>query len=226
MTKPHLILGNKNYSSWSLRPWIGMAVMGIDFEETVVPLDQPKFKTEILKHSPAGLVPVLHHGDITVWDSYAILEYMADAFYDLPWWPGDPHARAVARAVACEMHAGFSSLRGQLPMNIRVRVPDFTPSEEAQKDIDRVLSIWSDCLSTFGSGGDFLFGAFTIPDAMYAPVVTRLETYQVRVPDNIRAYMDAVQALPAMKAWTDASFDEPWSNGKTDGLYSTVPAPR
>ena len=226
MTKPHLILGNKNYSSWSLRPWIGMAVMGVDFDETVLPLDTEEFKPEILKHSPAGQVPVLHHGDIKVWDSYAILEYMADAHYDLPWWPGDPHARALARAVASEMHSGFLNLRKLLPMNIRVRVPNFTPSDEAQKDIARVQAIWSHCRSTFGQGGDFLFGDFTIADAMFAPVVTRFETYQIDVPSDVRAYMDAIQSLPAMRAWTEASFDEPWAFRRIDDQYTTTPAPR
>ena len=174
-----LVIANKTYSSWSLRPWLAMTHFGLTFEETVIPLHQDATSSEIRKHSPAGKVPVLHHGSITVWESLAILDYLAEAFYDKPWWPSDPHAKAHARTLAAEMHAGFGALRKAMPMNLRKSYAPRTWAEDVAKDVQRVQDLWRDARKSFGGGGDFLFGDFTIADAMYAPVVSRFKTYAV-----------------------------------------------
>jgi glutathione S-transferase len=205
-----LVIANKTYSSWSLRPWLAMTHFGVPFEEIVIPLHQDATSLEILKHSPAGKVPVLHHGDITVWESLAILEYLADAFYDRVWWPTDPHAKAHARTIAAEMHASFGALRQAMPMNLRKVYPARTWAEDVTKDIGRVQAIWRDTRHRFGQGGDFLFGDFTISDAMFAPVITRFKTYVIDMDDVCSAYADAVLALPAMQKWTAEAADEPW----------------
>lgn len=209
-TELHLIIGNKAYSSWSMRPWLAMTALGLSFKETVLPLFEPDTSPTIKKYSGAGKVPVLVHGGITVWDSLAILEYLADAFYDKPFWPTDPHARAVARAVSAEMHSGFQPLRQAMSMNLRKTFPAKPPAPEVQDNIDRIQALWAECRATFGAGGPFLFGAFSNADAMYAPVVTRFKTYSVKLDPVSQAYSDAVLAHPAVRQWYADAAREKW----------------
>lgn len=205
-----LIIGNKNYSSWSLRPWIAMKAAGIAFEETVISLEASDFKAQIIVLSGAGKVPVLLDGDIRVWESLAILEYLAEKFPDAGLWPAQEHARAHARAVAAEMHAGFLPLRRDLPMNVRRPVKPRPLDDGARADAARIETIWTECRAQFGAGGPFLYGRFGAADAMYAPVVWRFHTYAVEVNAATRAYMDAVLALPASREWYEAGRREPW----------------
>ena len=175
-----LVIGNKNYSSWSFRPWLAMKVARIPFEETVIPLDTPDFKSRITALSGAGKVPVLIDGDTCVWESLAILEYLAEKFPEAGLWPQDAQARAHARAISAEMHAGFQPLRRQLPMNMRRPVKPQRLEADAETDVQRIEAIWSHCRTRFGQGGGpFLHGAFGAADAMYAPVVSRFHTYGV-----------------------------------------------
>jgi len=196
-----LIIGNKNYSSWSLRPWIAMKVHGIPFDEERIPLYAAGSKERILRHSPAGKVPILKDGATTVWDSLAILEYLAERKPRL--WPRDAAERAKARSIATEMHAGFPKLREHMSMNVRKRYPGKGRTPEVLADIARITAIWAD------AKGPFLFGEFTAADAMYAPVVLRFRTYAVEGPN--RGYMDAMLTLPAMREWIEASEREPES---------------
>lgn len=206
-----MVLGNKNYSSWSLRAWLALRATGIDFEEAVIPLDQPDTKARLLEHSGAGRVPVLHHGELTVWDSLAICEYLAELAPGAGLWPSAPSARAVARSVVAEMHSGFAALRAGRPMNCRASRPQVTASPEVERDIARIIRIWHDARTDFGHGGDFLFGGFTIADAYYAPVVSRFVTYGVSPSDELAAsYMDAVWRLPWLVEWVEAAAAEPW----------------
>ncbi|MGQ9371358.1 glutathione S-transferase family protein [Azospirillum sp. ST 5-10] len=211
MTDFTLVLGNKAYSSWSLRPWLALRHLGASFDEVVIPLRRPDTKARILEHSPAGKVPVLKHGGRTVWESLAILEYLAELFPGAGLWPDEPEARARARAVAAEMHAGFAALRKALPMDLKERHPGLTFAADVQADIARVQAIWRDARDRFGDGGPFLFGRFGNADAMYAPVVTRFATYGVTLDPVCRAYADAVLALPALRDWTAAARQEPWT---------------
>jgi glutathione S-transferase len=205
-----LIIGNKNYSSWSLRPWIAMKVAGIAFAETVISLDAPDFKARVGAVSGTGKVPVLSDGNIHVWESLAILEYLAEKFPDAGLWPADTAARAHARAIANEMHGGFLPLRRLLPMNMWRPVIKRHLTPEAVANVARIEAMWADCHARFGTGGPFLFGGFGAADAMYAPVVARLHTYGVAVSADTRAYMDAVMALPAWHEWYAAALKEPW----------------
>ena len=205
-----IYLGNKNYSSWSLRGWLMLKRTGVAFDEVVIPLDESSTRETILKFSPSGRVPALHHAGNIIWESLAIGEYLAEAFPTFDLWPKDPAARALARAVSAEMHAGFPALRQHLPMNIRSSFPGRDISAEAQSDINRVMSIWRDCRTRYGQGnGDFLFGHFTIADAMFAPIVTRFRTYRVETEREAAAYCDAVLAMPAMQEWAAAARNEP-----------------
>jgi glutathione S-transferase len=188
-----LVIGNKNYSSWSLRPWLAMKVLGIPFEEKRVPLYGPESKRELLRYSPAGKVPCLVDGELRVWDSLAILEYLAERHPGL--WPAEATLRARARSVSAEMHSGFPSLRQHMSMNVRKRHPGKGRTPEVLAEIARVIGIWSECR------GPFLFGPFCAADAMYAPVVLRFRTYEVELPAACRAYADAVLALPALQEW-------------------------
>ena len=190
-----LVIGNKNYSSWSMRPWIAMKVLGIDFQEKRIPLYGPGAKEEILLESPAGKVPILIDGATRVWDSLAILEYLAEKHPAM--WPSAREARAAARSISAEMHSGFPSLRTHMSMNVRKRYPGKGRTPEVLAEIGRINAIWS------GAKGPFLFGAFSAADAMYAPVVLRFRTYEVGVAN--RAYYDAMLALPAMKEWIAAA---------------------
>jgi glutathione S-transferase len=205
-----LVIGNKNYSSWSMRPWLAMTVAGIPFEETVVPLDQPDTRAEIARHSPSGKVPCLIDGGIQVWESLAILEYLAERFPERALWPADSAARAAARSVSAEMHAGFSALRKLLPMNLWRPIESRALTPEAAANVERLLAIWRDCRDRFGAGGPFLFGPFSIADAMFAPVVTRFRTYDVAVDETAARYMEAVESLPAFKAWKAQALKETW----------------
>src|SRR5271167_3121210 len=201
-----LVIGNKNYSSWSFRPWLAMKVAGIAFEETVVSLEAPDFKVRVTAVSGAGRVPVLIDGEVRVWDSLAILEYLAEKFSAL--WPKDPAARAHARAIVSEMHAGFMPLRRHLPMNVARPVKARALDDGAAADVVRIDSIWSECRARYG--GPFLFGRFGAADAMYAPVVWRLHTYAIEVSEASRSYMRAVLALPASVEWREAARCESW----------------
>jgi glutathione S-transferase len=205
-----LVIGNKNYSSWSFRPWIALKVAGIPFEEEVISLDAPDFKARIRLLSGTGKVPALADGEVQVWESLAILEYLAERFPAAQLWPADPAARALGRAIATEMHAGFVPLRRHLPMNMwrPVIARELTP--EVAADVGRIDAIWTDCRTRFAAGGPFLFGRFGAADAMYAPVVARFHTYDVKVGPASRAYMEAVMSLPAWGEWCDAARREPW----------------
>jgi glutathione S-transferase len=217
-----LILGNKNYSSWSFRPWIAMKVAGIPFEETVISLDAAEFKTHVGAASGTGKVPVLIDGDVRVWESTAILEYLAEKFPAAGLWPADAAARALARAVANEMHAGFLPLRRHLPMNMWRPVIKRELTPEVDVNVQRIEAIWSDCRARFGTGGPFLFGRFGAADAMYTPVVARLHTYAVAVGAGAHAYMDAVMALPAWGEWYAAAIKEPWVLAADEVDWPTV----
>ncbi|AXK79717.1 glutathione S-transferase family protein [Pseudolabrys taiwanensis] len=206
-----LVIGNKNYSSWSLRPWIAMKVAGIPFAEIVIPLYEPGSREEMLKYSPAGKVPILIDGDEHVWESLAILEHLAERFPDAGLWPQDRRARSHARVVATEMHAGFQPLRRDCTMNLWLPVKARPQSEEVLANMRRIEELWRECRARFGAnGGPFLFGRFGAADAMYAPVVSRFHTYGLPVATDTRAYMDAVMALPAWREWTDAAMKETW----------------
>ena len=217
-----LVIGNKNYSSWSFRPWIAMKVAGIAFDEVVISLDAADFKPRVSKISGTGKVPALDDNGVHVWESLAILEYLAERFPAAKLWPADPAARAHARAVSSEMHAGFLPLRRACPMNMWRPVKKRELSEEAQSNVRRIAAIWTDCRQRFGAGGPFLFGAFGAADAMYAPVVARFHTYDVEVDKITRAYMDAVMALPAWKEWTAAALKEPWVLAQDEVDWPTV----
>ena len=203
-----LVIGNKNYSSWSMRPWVLMREAKIPFEEVPLKFDESGGGLRVAgieRYSAAGKVPVLLIDGEPGWDTLAICETVAELYPAKQLWPQDERARRVARSVCAEMHSGFQALRGAMPMNIRGRYPGKGLNEKSGKDIQRVVAIWSDCRARFGKGGPFLFGAFGIPDAFYAPVVMRFQTYAVEVPPAVRAYCEALQALAAVREWCDAA---------------------
>jgi glutathione S-transferase len=210
MSKLHLIVGNKNYSSWSLRPWLAMTHAGIPFDETVIALDMPDTKAKIAQYSPAGKVPILHHGKVAIWETLAILEYVAEIFPEKKLWPAGKAARAMARAISNEMHAGFTALRSACPMNLHRPQKPVALSDAAKRDVARIEDIWKMARSTHGKSGKFLFGRFSIADAMFAPVVTRFDTYAIPVSKESRTYMDAVLGLPAFQNWKAAGLKETW----------------
>lgn len=206
-----LVIGNKNYSSWSMRPWIAMKAAGIAFEEILIPLYGPGSAEAILKHSPAGKVPILHDGDFAVWDSLAILEYLAEKFPDAQLWPPDAQARARARSVSAEMHSGFQPLRQHCTMNLWLPPRPRPMPDEVYANMKRIETIWAECRAQYGQGGAFLFGKrFGNADAMYAPVVARFRNYGLPVGPATLAYMDAVTATPAWKEWEEAGLKETW----------------
>ncbi|HTT48904.1 MAG TPA: glutathione S-transferase family protein [Pseudolabrys sp.] len=205
-----LIIGNKNYSSWSLRPWLAMKVVGIAFDEKVIPLYEPGSREAILKYSPAGKVPALIDGDQHIWESLAILEYLADKFPKAGLWPADARARGHARSAATEMHAGFQALRKNCPMNLWLPPKPRPQPDEVRADVRRIDTLWTDCRARFGGSGPFLFGTFGAADAMYAPVATRLHSFGLEVSSTSRAYIDAILALPAFTEWRTAALQEPW----------------
>ncbi len=207
MSERTLVIGNKNYSSWSLRAWFFLKHTGAPFREIRIGLDEPETRARIARYSPTGRVPVLIDGGITVWDSLAICEYLSERFPAAQGWPADAAARAVARCVSAEMHSGFQALRNEMPMNIRARRA-VTPSAAATADIARVVASWESCRSRHGAGGPWLFGRFSIADAMYAPVVFRFQTYGVALPAVAAAYAGAVRAHPAIAEWVAAGLAE------------------
>jgi glutathione S-transferase len=217
-----LVFGNKNYSSWSFRPWIAMTVAGIPFSEELIPLYGPGSKERILAHSPAGKVPILVDGAARVWESIAILEHLAERFPDAGLWPSDPTARAHARGVASEMHGGFAPLRSHCPMNFWRPVMRRELPADVAANVQRIDTMWSDCRRRFGSGGPFLFGRFSVADAMYAPVVSRFHTYDVAVSPELRTYMDAMMALPAWAQWRSAALQEEWLLEEDEPDWPTV----
>jgi glutathione S-transferase len=201
MTAPTLVIGNKAYSSWSLRPWLLMRHFDIAFREVRLPLYTGSWKAEIEKYSPSGKVPVLIDGDLRIWDSLAICEYLAEAHPDRKLWPQARDARAQARAVSAEMHSGFRDLRNSMPMNVRRTFPGRGRNPATLADIARIRSLWNACRTEFGRGGAFLFGDFCIADAMYAPVAARFKTYAVDLDPAAQAYVEAIHRLPAMQRW-------------------------
>ena len=205
-----IVLGNKAYSSWSLRGWLPLKLCGVEFDEIVIPLRQSDTKDQLLEASAAGKVPVLKTPDGPIWDSLAIAEYLAERFPDAGLWPTESFARAIARSVSAEMHSGFPDLRNECPMDVRSRHNGRELSEGTHRDIGRICAIWRDCRTRFGSGGDFLFGDFCVADAFYAPVVSRFVTYDVQLDSICGAYRDAVMARPEMRAWIEAGHAEPW----------------
>ncbi|MEA2892337.1 MAG: glutathione S-transferase [Bradyrhizobium sp.] len=204
-----LVIGNKNYSSWSMRPWLALKACNIAFNEVSVPLyTGDADKQRILKFSRAGKVPVLVDGDVTIWDSLAIIEYIAERFPEARLWPQDAALRAHARSVSAEMHSGFAALRNECGMNLRRPVGAKALSADARADIARIQESWAECRARYGRGGPYLFGAFSGADAMYAPVVHRFRTYAIELTSAARAYMDAMLALPAFQEWTRAGLAE------------------
>lgn len=203
-----LVIGNKNYSSWSLRPWIIMKQVGLKFQEINITLYQPDSTEKIKQYSPSGRVPALIHEDLIIWDSLAICEYLAEIFPHLYWWLEDKKYRAVARSISAEMHSGFLDLRQNMPMNCRAKLPGQGLTPAVQQDIDRITNIWQECRQNFGQRGDFLFGQFTIADAFFAPVVMRFMTYDVKLDAISRDYTQAILGLPAMQEWLTAAKNE------------------
>jgi glutathione S-transferase len=212
-----LIIGNKNYSSWSLRPWLLLKQSKIPFEEILVPLYQDGYKVKLLKYSPHGKVPALIHGQLTIWESLAICEYIAELFPEKNLWPQKREDRARARSLAAEMHSGFAQLRTHMPMNLRGSHPGKGRTSEVNADILRILDIWEGCLKE--SSGPFLFGHFTVADAMFAPVVTRFRTYGVVLKGLTVGYAQTMLDLPSFKEWEKAGLKEPWTV-KASEIYS------
>jgi glutathione S-transferase len=203
-----LYIGNKNYSSWSFRPWLGMMVAGVPFEEKLVPFNNEGKNPEFAAFSPTAQVPVLVDGELTIWQSLAILDHVARVHPESGLWPAEPAARSKAMAVSCEMMSSFFALRGACPMNMRREQSAIAVTDALRVDVDRIETIWNDCLTQ--SGGPYLFGAFSIADAMYAPVVNRLDVYAIPVGEGTRAHMDTMKALPQWQAWEAAARAEPW----------------
>lgn len=208
MTDLTLVIGNKNYSSWSLRPWFFLKHFGIPFEETRIPLFEEGYKEKILTTSPSGKVPALKDGDLIVWDSLAIMEYLAEKYPSQQSWPVDVKTRALARSISAEMHSGFLALREHLPMNCRRIINRFVPPENAKEDINRVIDIWSNCRQQFQNKGPWLFGDFSIADCMYAPVVMRFDSYQIPTDALINDYRQTVRQHPDIQIWIRSSKEE------------------
>jgi len=204
-----LVIGNKNYSPWSLRPWLFMKHAGLEFREILIPLDTQEFREQIDRYGPSGRVPVLRHGKLCVWDSLAICEYVAELSGQ--GWPQAREVRAVARAVCAEMHSGFTTLRSLWPMNARARNRRTAVTAALEADVERVDEIWNDCRTRFGGAGPWLFGDYGIADAMYAPVVLRFNTYAARISQTARWYMASVLEDAALQEWLQAAKHEPWT---------------
>lgn len=217
-----LAIANKVYSSWSMRPWLVMRHFEIVFDEIVIPMDLEMSKAEMLRHAPTGKCPSLAEGEITVWDSLAIIEYIAESYPELPVWPRDRAARAMARSLAAEMHSGFMALRRNMPMNMKRRPTKLQFERETQAAVDadvaRLESAWARARHRFGAGGPFLFGAFSAADAMFAPVVNRLQIYDVAVGRDTRVYMDAIMALPAWRDWEAEAAAEGWRLDRIEAI--------
>jgi glutathione S-transferase len=210
VTQLTLIIGNRNYSSWSLRGWLAARLCGMDFRTELVRLSEPGSHAALVGHSPAGRVPVLKHGDHVVWDSLAIIEYLAELCPQAGMWPAEADARAMARSISAEMHAGFAALREGMPMNLRKKLPGKGHGPGVADDIARICALWRDAREKFGGEGPFLFGRYSAADAMYTPVASRFRTYAVALDATCQAYADAVLEWPAFLAWQTAALDEPW----------------
>jgi glutathione S-transferase len=210
MAKPLLIIGNKNYSSWSLRAYMALAQPGIPFEEQLIHFGDPKFKEKVGRYSKAGLVPVLKHNDIVVWESLAILEYIAEAWPKKQLWPKNKSARAFARSMCSEMLANFRALRNECPMNIRRAPKPLIFSDGVKEDISRIDELWSTARKAYGKGGPFLFGKFSLADAMFAPVASRIATYEIPVSKLAQNHVDALLSTHAFETWKQAALNEPW----------------
>jgi glutathione S-transferase len=200
-----LVIGNKNYSSWSMRPWVLAREAGIAFEEVQLKFDDSGKAAGVERYSVAGKVPVLVIDGEPLWDSLAICETLAERFPEKQLWPADARARQVARSICAEMHSGFQALRGAMPMNIRSRYSGKGLTPESRRDIDRVVALWASCRERFGRDGSLLFGRFSVADAYYAPVVMRFQTYAVALPPAAQAYCDAVLGLRAVREWIDGA---------------------
>src|ERR1700744_1790194 len=205
-----LVIGNKNYSSWSMRPWLALRASNVAFEEIFIPLytDNPADKDRILSFTRSGKVPCLIDGDITVWDSLSIIEYVAERFPAARLWPEDRATRAHARSISAEMHSGFLPLRNECGMNLHRPIRAIQVSADAQANVARIQQIWIGCRERYGKRGPFLFGAFSAAHAMYAPVVHRFRTYAIEVAPEAAAYMETMMALPAFQQWTEAGLAE------------------
>ena len=204
-----LVIANKNYSSWSLRAWLFMKHAGAEFHEVVIALDTPETREQIDRYSPSGHLPALRHGKLWVWDSLAICEYVAELTGT--GWPKTSEARAVARAVSAEMHSGFTTLRSLWPMNARARNRRTALTTALEADVERIDQIWNDCRGRFGGAGPWLFGEYSVADAMYAPVVLRFNTYGARISQTARWYMASVLEDAALQEWLQAAKQEPWT---------------
>jgi glutathione S-transferase len=218
-----LVIGNKNTSSWSLRPWLAMRHAGIAFDEVNIELRKPETQAHILRYSPSGRVPALIAGELAVWDSLAILEYLAEAHPEAQLWPHPREARALARSVAAEMHSGFPALRQHCPMDFLARLPMATLPDEVAAEVRRIVALWVDCRRRHGASGPFLFGAFSAADAMYAPVASRLRTYLPGLAPygddgTAQAYVDALFDLPAMAEWERGARHEARGGGARAGI--------
>ena len=222
MAQLTLVIGNQNYSSWSMRPRVLMKQLGIPFDEKKLRFHSTEWDAEIERWSPSRLVPVLWRGDQSVWDSLAIAETLNEWFPDKGVWPKDAAARSFARSAAAEMHSGFRDLRGSMPMNIRASHPGKGMNPEVRKNIDRIEKLWTEARTRFGAGGPFLFGAFSAADAMYAPVVTRFKTYAVKLSPESQRYCDAMLAAPGIRAWIDDALQEK-EFVADDEPYATAP---
>lgn len=217
--RPILVIGNRNYSSWSMRPWLLLKQSGVEFDEHRVPLDTPAFETTIRDYSPSARVPALRHGDVVVWDSLAICEYANETWLDGRGWPRDAAARAYARSICAEMHSGMADLRRECPMNVRrVMAQPLALGAGARRDAERVQEIWRDARARYGAGGAMLFGEFGIADAFFAPVVFRFRTCRVPLDEGAQRYCDAVLALPAVRTWIDEATAEPEALAKYDAI--------
>lgn len=205
-----IVVANANYSSWSLRAWLAVKATGLPFEEVMIDLDGPETVARIAEHTPAGKVPVLIDGAVTVWDSLAIVEYLAEIAPDAGLWPTDRAARAHARSIVAEMHSGFSALRNHFPMNIRRPPAAREATAGAAADIARIAAIWREARATYGAAGPFLFGRFSAADAFYAPVASRFRTYAIGMGPVESAYIDAIFAHPAMAEWVARGRAETW----------------
>ncbi len=212
-----LIIGNKNYSSWSLRPWLALEASRIPFSEVLIPLDHANTRAQILQYSPTGRVPVLKYGNLTIWESLAIIEYAADTYPDAGVWPIDQQARAIARALSAEIHAGFAAFRAACPMNLRRR-SRIAISQEVEAEVKRICDYWKKFGGYFTEDGPYLFGKFSAVDAMFAPLASRIRSYEIPVDRTSNTYIDAIYDHPAFRKWFDAALLEPWRIRETDEI--------
>jgi glutathione S-transferase len=203
-----LIIGNKNYSSWSLRPWLLLRQAAIPFDEEKISFNAPDFKERVKRYSPVGKVPVLVDGDVVVWDSLAIVEYVAERHPEKKLWPEERATRARARSMCAEMHSSFTAMRNRMPMNCGLSLSGVLFDVEVQRDVNRILEMWRECRDRHGARGRFLFGDFSVADAYFAPVTRRFKTYGTKLPDFAQSYVETVHALPAMQEWLAAAEGE------------------